>query len=167
MRRLIPTVIALIALTSIPLVATAGGWGIISVDNAPAAFEADTTYSLDYRYLAHGQEPFDIGETIAVFRSSDGETLRFDATNRGNGNYSVDVVVPKGTWTWGIEDSGGWQLQSMGSVEIGAAPTPGETDSSGLTIGQIALPLAALGAALFTVNELVRLRRGTTTPEPA
>ncbi len=157
MRKTLTAIGLVAALTLLPLAASAGGWGIISMDSVPGTFEPDTTYTLEYTYLAHGQTPIDAGDTQAVFRGKGGEVQRFEATNLGEGRYSVEVTLSEGSWTWGV-NSDSWEIQKMGTVEVSDAAIAAP-QGTGIEPLELILPIAAVLTAMFTVAELIRIRR--------
>lgn len=138
--------------------ALAGGFAVATVENLPEEFEAGTTYVLDYTIRAHGETPVDSGASFVTLRNGS-ESLRFDATNHGNGTYTVEVTVPaEGSWDWEVV-SEGWGSQPLGTIEVAAATT-----GAGLGLidaAKVILPLATLAAAVFTLRSSVRTRAGS------
>jgi hypothetical protein len=160
MRRTLVTLAAL-ATMAIPATALAGGWAVASFDEVPASLEADTTQTLEFTVLAHGQAPADWGLLQIQFTSGD-ETHVFDATNLGNGRYSVDVAVPAGSWAWSVIQQD-YVLSSMGTINVtngGVAATTGQP----VNALRVILPIAAVIAAGFTVRELADRRRESAVP---
>lgn len=135
--------------------AVAGGWAITTIDEAPASFEAGTSYEIEYTILQHGKTPADVEATALLFRSGETTVEAPGEPTDVVGTYVARVTLPEpGAWTW--EVSQGWfGVQELGTIEAtqsshgAAASTPG-------TWLRIVLPMFALAAMAALAVQLMR-----------
>lgn len=157
------TALTTAVLLAIASTALAGGWAVTSFEELPSEFEAGTTYSLDYVILQHGETPADSGASYVTLRDSEGESLRFDAMNHGDGTYTVEVTIPsEGSWEWEVV-SEGWGPQPMGTIEAVPGGAPAGFDL--VDALKVILPLATLVAGTLTIREWARTRAGSAPAE--
>ena len=166
MARRIRTLIA-IALLSLTQVGTAvaGGWAITVIDDAPAEFEANTTYEIQYTILQHGKTPAEVESTSITFIPADsGKALTFPGEPAGTrGTYLAEVTLPEaGSWSWEVMQ--GWfGVQALGTITVDHDQGSAELTTMDHAL-RVGLPLATLIAfALFAVQVLAyRTRRPET-----
>ncbi len=153
-RRAAVLVASILVVLLAPATASAGGWAISSFTELPDGFEPGATYEVEYTVLQHGQTPVDVGDTAVVFRSADGQELRFAGEPTGRvGTYRAVIVMPEsGEWTWQV-DQGDFGPHDLGSVPDVSDAATGTPSSSTL---RLLLPLA-LGLALALL--VVEVRR--------
>lgn len=153
-----------------------------SLDPLPP-IEVGKETPVGFTILQHGSRPAegltDVSITTTLMTTGDTET--FTATESGPPGHYVAVVIFRtaGTYDWSVQP--GWfATQSLGSVTVGApttgasspaatsgssAPSPTTESRRGLlTVSRIALPLVAIGFALFTVPVVLARRRRPMSP---
>jgi hypothetical protein len=170
MRRTLTLLATLLVLGAAMPAALAGGWALTAFDSLPEDFEAGETYALDYTVLQHGETPVDVGESEVVFTNSEtGETITFVAVKLDEpGRYTVEVTIPtEGVWGWRVSQ-GMFESHEMGVMTATAAagitaptPVPAPQGVDLMTILQVALPMAAVLAAIYTIRALARSRGET------
>jgi hypothetical protein len=144
-------------------VAAAGMITVVTFDEIPSELEAGETYTFGYSFMAHGEEPMDIGGTSLRFHGPDGQVLSFTGVTIEKGRVTADVVIPEaGDWRWEVV-SGDHVFRDLGSLPVGAASGP-VSPSSLLTALRIVLPIAASLAIMALLTQVGRPRR---TPIPS
>ena len=105
--------------------ASAGGWAVGSLDEAPSG-TAGTTEDVGFTILQHGQTPVDIDENVGIdIYAADGSHLFFEAAGDGTvGHYVASVTFPEaGQYTWEIR-MGFFEPQPLGTLSLTAPAAP-------------------------------------------
>lgn len=114
----------------------AGGWAVITLDNAPGDIHAGEPWTIGFTVLQHGQTPVHtvfegqpVEPTLIARNPATGERVSAVGTpTEETGHFMLEVTFPsEGEWTWTIEP----------------APLLGETQFEPLTV----LPAAAVAPA--------------------
>ncbi len=163
LRRLTIAVVAVIAVLTVAGTALAGGWALTRIDDAPATFEANTTYQVEYTILQHGKTAVDVSETSLTFVHPDMKQPLTFSGERGarTGHYVAEVTLPiAGSWEWRVAQ--GWfgeqELGTVEAVTLLAAPT------TGVNVAGVALSLVTLAVLAFFVAQIVGSRRQLADP---
>ena len=154
--------VAILAVTAIPMAAFAGSWAMASFDEVPAEFQAGLTYDLQYSILQHGETPVDVGDSQVLIVDSAGSITAFDAVPLGQpGRYSVSITFPaSGSWDWEVT-MGPFASHPMGSIDVREANNESSVAGS---LARWMLPVAlllVLGIITIQVAELANGRRIT------
>lgn len=149
--------------------ASAGGWAIGSLDEAPSG-EAGVTEDVGFTILQHGQTPVDIPEDVGIdIVGRDGFHEFFAAAGDGTvGHYIAAVTFPEaGTYTWSIR-MGVFEAQQLGTLELStpaatavAPPAPESTAWTTIRWVLLAATVALLIVALVDLVVSRRRRQGT------
>src|SRR5262245_30842562 len=104
--------------------ASAGGWAVGSLDEAPSG-EAGTTEDVGFTILQHGQTPVDIAEDVGIDIYGTGYHEFFPATGDGTvGHYIASVTFPDaGSYTWSIR-MGMFEPQQLGALDLTVPAAP-------------------------------------------
>ncbi|MGH8911549.1 MAG: hypothetical protein ACRDVD_03480 [Acidimicrobiia bacterium] len=150
---------------SLASTALGGGWAVASFDEAPAGFEAGTTYTLGYTIRAHGVSAVDAGTTEIRFVGPT-ETLVFEGVpDQTVGHYTAQITVPAaGEWHWEVT-MGAYPTQDLGTISV-TPPSAGiaTAPNGAMTALRVVLPLATLLTFALAVLQFRRLAVVTTRP---
>lgn len=129
----------------------AGGWAVVTLDDAPGEIHAGQPWTVGFTVLQHGQTPvhtaFDVPvePVLIAIQKGTGERVQATATpTKEVGHFTLEVTFPsEGEWSWTIEPS----------------PLAGDTKFEPLNV------LPAVVAA--PVKQLPQAQPGAASPSPA
>lgn len=177
--------IALGLLLTTVLIAQAGGWAVITLDELPRQITAGQTFSIEFTVRQHGQTlRSDLKPIVRFDRADAKESLQVTAQRQGGeGHYAAEIKFPNASqWNWHVDiEQFGMLTQPMPTLTVEAAsakaqPTsftkimefvnsirraltgkaPSTTMPVGLAVANTAqLDQIALGKALFSAKGCV------------
>lgn len=133
----------------------AGGWAVITLDNAPGDIHAGEPWTIGFTVLQHGQTPVHtvfegqpVEPTLIARNPDTGERVSAVGTpTEETGHFTLEVTFPsEGEWTWTIEPApllGETQFEPL-TVLPAAAPVEAPAVAEGA-------PVAASGMAMSTL----------------
>lgn len=137
--------IALALLLTSVLIAQAGGWAVITVDELPTQIAAGQAFSIGFTVRQHGQTPRSDLKPIVRFKRSDAqESFQVAAQRQGEeGHYTAEITFPSaGQWDWSVDiEQFGMITQPMPMLTVQATP--------------VAAPARAQPPALARILELI------------
>ena len=148
--------IAVVLLLTTVLIAQAGGWAVITLDELPPQITTGQTLTLGFIVRQHGKTLRDDLRPLLHFARAD-TTESFSATAERegvSGHYSASVTFPSaGQWNWRVDiEQFGMVTQDMPALNVSAAAAPAGVASSAAASSAAAsnaLPVAAGLAGLI------------------
>jgi cytochrome c2 len=118
--------IALVLLLSTALIAVAGGWAVITVDELPIQITAGQALSIGFTVRQHGQTlRSDLKPIVRFDRSDAKESFQVTAQRQGGeGHYIAEITFPNaGQWDWRVDiEQFGMITQPMPALTVRATP---------------------------------------------
>lgn len=150
MRKITRSFIIAVALLSMTaLIAQAGGWAVITLDELPTEIAAGQAFSIGFTVRQHGQTlRSDLKPIVRFDRAAGQESFQVTAQRQGaEGHYVAEIKFPSaGQWEWGVD------IEQFGMI---TQPMPTLTVKMAVTEAQ--------PASFITIMEFVRtIRRALT-----
>jgi hypothetical protein len=104
----------------------AGGWVVISLDNAPGPIQAGDTAHIGFMVRQHGKTPINnVSPTLTATNQETGETITVSATQAGKvGHFEATVTLTEaGQWDWSISAPPFPQQQQFAPLTVIPAET--------------------------------------------
>ena len=119
------SVIALALLLMTALVASAGGWAVITLDELPSQITAGQAWSMGFTVRQHGQTlRSDLKPIVRFDRAGAQESFQVTAQRQGAaGHYIAEIQFPSaGQWSWRVDiEQFGMLAQDMPPLTVQAA----------------------------------------------
>jgi hypothetical protein len=166
LRSLVASAAALTLVVSQAGGASAGGWAVGSLDEAPDA-SAGTTEEIGFTILQHGVTPVDLTEgDVGIDIFGPGGRQYFPAVSDGTvGHYVATVTFPEelgASYTWQIR-MGWFEPQQLGVLELKAptatVTTTPKADPNVWSTLRWVLLAATLALLVMAIADLLRTRR--------
>jgi cytochrome c2 len=117
--------IAVVLLLATELVANAGGWAVITLDELPTEITAGQALSIGFTVRQHGQTlRSDLKPIVRFDRSDRAESFQVTAQRQGDeGHYAAEIKFPSaGQWDWRVDiEQFGMLTQPMPALSVQAA----------------------------------------------
>src|SRR5512145_1644771 len=98
--------IAFVLLLTTVLIAQAGGWAVITLDELPAQITAGQAFSIGFTVRQHGQTlRSDLRPIVRFDRAGAKESFQATAQRQGSeGHYVAEIKFPSaGQWDWRVD----------------------------------------------------------------
>lgn len=144
-------VVAVALLLTTVLIANAGGWAVITLDDMPGQITAGQAFSIGFTVRQHGRTLRDDLAPVLRFDRSDAKDSFIATAKRSgeSGHYVAEVTLPsEGQWNWKVDiEQFGMVTQDMSPLMVIAALAPAASTSPSMPVPS-SLPVAAgaLGA---------------------
>lgn len=151
-------VIALLLLLATVLIAEAGGWAVITLDELPDQIAAGQSFTIGFTVRQHGRTlRDDLAPLVRFERSAAQDSFVATAKRAGDsGHYVAEITLPTaGQWNWKVDiEQFGMVTQDMAPLTV-LASAPATTAVATAPVAN-AVPLAA-GAtgAIVAIGALV------------
>lgn len=156
--------VAVVLLLTTVLVAEAGGWAVITLDEMPGQIAAGQAFSIGFTVRQHGRTlRDDLAPTLRFDRSDAKDSVIATAKRSGeSGHYVAEVTLPsEGQWNWKVDiEQFGMVTQDMSPLMVIAAPAPAVTTPASLPV-PTSLPIAAGALGAIVALGAVMLWRRT------
>ena len=165
--------IALVLLLTTALIAEAGGWAVITLDELPIQITAGQALSIGFTVRQHGQTLRSDLEPIVRFdRADTKESFQVTAQRQGGeGHYVAEIRFPSaGQWNWHVDiEQFGMLTQPMPmlmvqTAQAGAASTGAQPSSLARIMEFIGAIRRALTGKASTTTVPVSLAAANTAP---
>lgn len=152
--------IAVVLLLTTVLIAEAGGWAVITLDELPAQVAPGQALTLGFTVRQHGQTLRDDLQPLLHFARADtAESFTVTAKREGaSGHYTANFAFPSaGQWNWRVDiEQFGMMTQDMPPLSVSAVAAAAPVGSS--TINALLAAAGLLGFICAGVGLAVWLR---------
>ncbi len=119
-------IIALVLLLTTVLIANAGGWAVITLDELPTQITAGQALSIGFTVRQHGRTlRSDLNPIVRFDQIDTQESFQVTAQRQGDeGHYVAEIKFPSaGRWNWQVDiEQFGMMTQDMPVLSVQAAP---------------------------------------------
>ena len=127
-------IIAVVLLLMTALIAQAGGWAVITLDELPTEIATGQALSIGFTVRQHGKTlRSDLQPLLHFARADTTKSFTVTAKREGaSGHYTANLTFPSGgQWNWRIDiEQFGMMTQDMPPLSVGAAAAAAPVNSS-------------------------------------
>lgn len=146
--------VAVVLLLTTVLIANAGGWAVITIDELPAQITAGQALSIGFTVRQHGQTlRSDLKPIVRFERSAAQEAFEVTAQRQGGeGHYVAEIkFLSAGQWEWQVDiEQFGMITQPMPTLSVQAA-----TLTKAMPAQTRPLPLALILAVVRAIDQML------------
>ncbi|CAG0929537.1 hypothetical protein TFLX_01341 [Thermoflexales bacterium] len=149
--------VAVVLLLTTVLIANAGGWAVITIDELPAQITAGQALSIGFTVRQHGQTlRSDLKPIVRFERSAAQEAFEVTAQRQGGeGHYVAEIkFLSAGQWEWQVDiEQFGMITQPMPTLSVQAAQAA--TLTKAMPAQTRPLPLALILAVVRAIDQML------------